>query len=57
VILGVFNIGASLWMIILEKAREFGILQSMGLTKSQVRELFYRHILRGYRKNQSLLKM
>jgi lipoprotein-releasing system permease protein len=29
---GVFNIGASLWMIILEKTREFGILQSMGLT-------------------------
>ena len=36
---GVFNIGASLWMIILEKTREFGILQSMGLTKSQVREI------------------
>jgi lipoprotein-releasing system permease protein len=26
-------------MIILEKTREFGILQSMGLTKSQVREI------------------
>ena len=38
-IVGVFNIGASLWMIILEKTREFGILQSMGLTKSQVREI------------------
>ena len=36
---GVFNIGASLWMIILEKTREFGILQSMGLTKSQLREI------------------
>ncbi len=36
---GVFNIGASLWMIILEKTREFGILQSMGLTKMQVSEI------------------
>ncbi|MBC8256125.1 MAG: ABC transporter permease [Candidatus Marinimicrobia bacterium] len=36
---GVFNIGASLWMIILEKTREFGILQSLGLTKSQMREI------------------
>lgn len=36
---GVFNIGASLWMIIIEKTREFGILQSMGLTESQMREI------------------
>ena len=33
---GIFNIGASLWMIIIEKTREFGILQSMGLSKSYI---------------------
>ena len=32
----VFNIGASLWMIIIEKTREIGILQSMGLNKSNI---------------------
>ena len=37
--IAIFNIAASLWMIILEKTREFGILQSMGLTKSQVRKI------------------
>ena len=36
---GIFNIGASLWMIIIEKTREFGILQSMGLTISQVKQI------------------
>ena len=36
---GIFNIGASLWMIIIEKTREFGILQSMGLTTSQVKQI------------------
>ena len=32
----VFNIGASLWMIIIEKTRDIGILQSMGLNKSNI---------------------
>ena len=32
----VFNIGASLWMIIIEKTRDFGILQSMGLSKTHI---------------------
>ena len=32
----VFNIGASLWMIIIEKTRDIGILQSMGLKKSNI---------------------
>ena len=31
-----FNIGASLWMIIIEKTRDIGILQSMGLNKSNI---------------------
>ena len=33
---GIFNIGASLWMIIIEKTRDFGILQSMGLSKLNI---------------------
>ena len=35
-IVSVFNIGASLWMIIIEKTRDFGILQSMGLSKLNI---------------------
>ena len=35
-IVGIFNIGASLWMIIIEKTRDFGILQSMGLSKLNI---------------------
>ena len=36
---GIFNIVASLSMIIIEKTREFGILQSMGLTVPQVKNI------------------
>ena len=36
IVVGVFNICASLWMIIIEKTRDLGILQSMGLSKSSV---------------------
>ena len=32
-IVAIFNIGATLWMIIIEKTRDFGILQSLGLKK------------------------
>ncbi len=33
---GIFNIGASLWMIIIEKTRDLGILQALGLDKSRI---------------------
>ena len=36
---GIFNIAATLWMIIIEKTKEYGILQSLGMTKSQVKEV------------------
>ena len=36
IVVGVFNICASLWMIIIEKTRDLGILQSMGLSKSNI---------------------
>jgi len=37
--IGIFNIAASLWMIVIEKTRDFGILKSMGLTISQVKQI------------------
>jgi len=36
---GVFNIAASLWMIVIDKTREFAILQSMGLTIYQMKQI------------------
>ena len=38
-IVGIFNIGASLWMIIIEKTTDFGILQSMGLSRGLITEI------------------
>ena len=38
-IVGIFNIGASLWMIIIEKTTDFGILQSMGLSRVLITEI------------------
>jgi len=38
-IVGIFNIGASLWMIIIEKTTDFGILQSMGLNRALITEI------------------
>jgi lipoprotein-releasing system permease protein len=32
----IFNIGATLWMIIIEKTKDFGILQTLGLNKSHL---------------------
>ena len=38
-IVGIFNIGASLWMIIIEKTTDFGIFQSMGLSRGLITEI------------------
>ncbi len=35
-IAGIFNIGASLWMIVIEKTRDLGILQALGLDKYHI---------------------
>ena len=35
-VIGIFNIGASLWMIIIEKTRDFAILQSIGIDRSDI---------------------
>jgi len=36
---GIFNIAASLWMIIIEKTRDFGIMKSMGLSGDQIQKI------------------
>ena len=36
---GIFNIAASLWMIIIEKTRDFGILKSMGLSADNIQTI------------------
>ena len=36
---GIFNIAASLWMIIIEKTRDFGILKSMGLSANNIQRI------------------
>lgn len=36
---GIFNIAASLWMIIIEKTRDYGILKSMGLSSNNIRKI------------------
>jgi len=33
---GIFNIAASLWMIIIEKTRDYGIMKSMGLSANNI---------------------
>ena len=38
-LVGIFNIGASLWMIIIEKTTDFGILQTMGLNRVLITEI------------------
>ena len=37
--IGIFNIAASLWMIIIEKTRDFGIMQSMGLSAKRIQRI------------------
>ena len=37
--IGIFNIVASLWMIIIEKTREYGILKSMGLSDDNIQKI------------------
>jgi lipoprotein-releasing system permease protein len=36
---GIFNIAASLWMIIIEKTRDFGIMKSMGLCANNIQRI------------------
>ena len=36
---GIFNIAASLWMIIIEKTRDFGIMKSMGLSANKIKQI------------------
>ena len=38
-IVGIFNIGASLWMIVIEKTIDFGILQSLGLDQLRISKI------------------
>jgi len=37
--IGIFNIAASLWMIIIEKTRDFGIMKSMGMSQFKIQEI------------------
>ncbi len=39
-IIAICNIGVNLWMMVLEKTREIGILRSFGFTKSMIRNMF-----------------
>ena len=36
-IIGIFNIAASLWMIVIEKTKEFGVLLALGLTTAKLK--------------------
>ncbi len=36
---GIFNIAASLWMIIIEKTKDFGIMKSMGLSAGKIEKI------------------
>tara|TARA_Y100000590_G_scaffold303751_1_gene342462 strand:+ start:838 stop:2055 length:1218 start_codon:yes stop_codon:yes gene_type:complete len=38
-IIGLFNLSASLWMIVIEKKKEFAILQSMGLHRLEIKKI------------------
>ena len=35
----IFNIAASLWMIIIEKTKDYGIMKSMGLSSKNIRNI------------------
>ena len=37
----IFNVIGSLWMIVLEKKRDISVLQAIGLEKSQIKKIFY----------------
>ena len=34
--IAIFNIGATLWMVIIDKSREYGLLKAFGLDNNQI---------------------